>query len=74
MFCRYGWDDPYEYDEAAAFEYEGWYQDPETGRVVDGIFKTEKLTKEAQRKERSVNLCQIISGFRIYLLAKDNKK
>ena len=30
---RYGWDDPYEYDEtAAAYEYEGWYQDPETGR------------------------------------------
>ena len=24
---RYGWDDPYEYDE-----YEGWFQDPETGQ------------------------------------------
>jgi len=32
QYYRYGWDDPYEYDEAAAFEYEGWYQDPETGR------------------------------------------
>ena len=28
---RYGWDDPYEYDETGAGYYEGWYQDPDTG-------------------------------------------
>ena len=32
LHFRYGWDDPYEYDESGAYEYEGWFQDPETGQ------------------------------------------